>query len=155
MLLLTPMTVRISNERCQWLALRVWGHAPAFITHNITWHREYETKLNPLICNNWCHFLPKSTQSCYNVFLYGKANLFYANHPESFSTSKLYDYTSANVATLTNICVFNSIKNVFYDRWKYINCYKSSLKTTMGLFYLNYICIYTCTYNINSQGTMT
>ena len=39
MLLLTPMIAGNSQEEYQWLALRVWWHALAFITHEITWRR--------------------------------------------------------------------------------------------------------------------
>ena len=31
----------ISNKRCQWLPLRVWWHALALVTHEISWHRAY------------------------------------------------------------------------------------------------------------------
>ena len=45
MLLLTPVIARISHDRCQWLALRVWWHALAFVTQEITWHQAYVARL--------------------------------------------------------------------------------------------------------------
>ena len=58
--------VGISHERCQWLALRVWWQTLAFVTHKITWQWAYVAWLSLLLWKNWYHFLPKSTQSCYN-----------------------------------------------------------------------------------------
>ena len=45
---------------------RVWCHAPAFYTHERTWHRTYVAKLYPLQWYVWCYFFLKSTQLCYN-----------------------------------------------------------------------------------------
>ena len=43
MLLLTPTIAGISTKRCQWFPLRVWWHALALVTHEISWHRAYVT----------------------------------------------------------------------------------------------------------------
>ena len=40
-LLLPPMIARISYEQCRLLARRVWWHALAFVTHQVTWHPTY------------------------------------------------------------------------------------------------------------------
>ena len=69
-LLLTAIIGEIFHKQCQWLAWRVWWHALAFVTHEITWRRAYVAWLSPLPWKNWCHFAPKSTQSCYNVAYY-------------------------------------------------------------------------------------
>ena len=41
MLLLTPMIATISYERCRWLVRRVWWHALAFFTQEITRYWAY------------------------------------------------------------------------------------------------------------------
>ena len=40
-LLLTAIISGIFHKQCQWLAWRVWWHALAFVTHEITWRRAY------------------------------------------------------------------------------------------------------------------
>ena len=66
MLLLTPMIARVSYERWRWLAWRVWWHALAFVTHEITWHRAYVALSNPQLWKIWCHLPTKSTKTCHN-----------------------------------------------------------------------------------------
>ena len=39
--LLTAMIGGIFHKQCQWLAWRVWWHAMAFVTQEITWRRAY------------------------------------------------------------------------------------------------------------------
>ena len=62
----TPMIAGISHKRWQRLGVRVWGHALAFVTNEITWRRAYVSLLGPLLWEKWCHFSPKSTQLCYD-----------------------------------------------------------------------------------------
>ena len=52
MLLLTPTIAGISNKGCQWLPLRVWWHALALITLEISWHRAYVIGFNHGL--PWC-----------------------------------------------------------------------------------------------------
>ena len=55
MLYLTPMIAGISNKRCQWLTFRVWWHALALVTREISWHRAYVTYLSCCYGKNWCN----------------------------------------------------------------------------------------------------
>ena len=40
-MLLTAIIGEIFQKQCQWLVWRVWWHALAFVTHEITWRRAY------------------------------------------------------------------------------------------------------------------
>ena len=66
-LILTAMICGISHKRYSWLAWRVWWHTLSFVTHGITWQRVYVIKPTAM-GKKWCHFKPKSTQSCYNTY---------------------------------------------------------------------------------------
>ena len=65
-LLLTAIISGIFHKQCQWLTWRVWWHALAFVTHEITWRRAYVALLSPLPWKKWCHFASKSTESSHN-----------------------------------------------------------------------------------------
>ena len=69
MLLLTPIIAGINQKRRQLWAWRVWWHALALVTQEITCHWAYIAKLSPLLWQKWFHFPPKSLESCYNVQL--------------------------------------------------------------------------------------
>ena len=47
-LLMTAIIGGIFHKQCQWLAWRVWLHALAFGSHEITWRRSYVALLSPL-----------------------------------------------------------------------------------------------------------
>ena len=48
-MLLTPMIGGISHKRCQRLALKIWWHALALVTHEITYRWAYLAQLSPLL----------------------------------------------------------------------------------------------------------
>ena len=62
MLLLTPTIAGISNKRCQWLPLRVWWHALALVTYEISWHRAYVIQIK--ICAEYRDMLPRPRLVC-------------------------------------------------------------------------------------------
>ena len=62
MLLVTPMIAGISNKRCQWLSLRVWWHALALVTHEISWRRAYVIQIK--ICAEYRDILPRPRLVC-------------------------------------------------------------------------------------------
>ena len=61
-LLLTAIIGEIFHKQCQWLAWRVWWHALAFVTHEITWHRAYVIQIK--ICAEYRDMLPRPRLVC-------------------------------------------------------------------------------------------
>ena len=60
--ILRSMDHRISLKCCQWMSWKLWCHASAFLTHEITWRQAYVAWLSTLLWKNWCQFPPKSPQ---------------------------------------------------------------------------------------------